>query len=587
MKRFFGVLAALLVTISFLSVQTAAADTTNNFRITSYDIQYELSRDSESRSALKTSETIVAQFSTFDYNHGIERAIPKTYNGHPIDLEITKVTDEKGNDWEYSTYSQKDMTVLRIGDPDAYVHGAQTFHIEYSQRDVTRYFANTERDEWYWDTNGTGWKVPINQLTVSVVIDESLADARAGEPMCYQGAEGATDSCQVGTTGTSEYTVQATNLAAGENVTLAFGFKQGTFAEYVASPYEVFAKIWVGVQIVSIVLTVILSIVFGVLFSRRSNRTKEQNPIVAEYIPPKDTSVLVASKVGDMSLTVFSAQLIDLAVRRYISIIETRPKSTWKSAEYDIVITKDIASLLDEEKEILTDMFDGVPAVGGRIALSKLRSSVAYMRRTRDNDAKLQALIEKTYGIREKSPKASKLFYRWASILLIVGFLTLSPAFGIGAFVLWLMGIMLRPLTDKGLQLRRYILGLDKYIKASETERLKFLQGPDTAQKVGYDVDPGNPGQLVKLYERVLPYAILFGYEQQWAKRLGDFYQESGSAPDWYAGSAPFSAAVFASSLHNFSETSSYSGGSSSSTGGSSGGGSSGGGGGGGGGGGW
>ena len=172
--------------------------------------------------------------------------------------------------------------------------------------------------------------------------------------------------------------------------------------------------------------------------------------------------------------------------------------------------------------------------------------------------------------------------------MLIIGLLTLSPALLLVAAIVAGFGFFIRPLTDKGFELRRYVLGLDKYIKAAEVERLKFLQGPDTAKKIGESVDVNNTGQLVKLYERVLPYAILFGREKEWAKRLGDFYATTQTSPSWYSGTTAFNAAVFSSTLGSFSSAASYSGGSSSSSsGGSSGGGSSGGGGGGGGGGGW
>ena len=56
MKRFYGVvLAAVLVVTSVFGASNAQAQSdVNTFRITSFDIQYELSRDSESRSVLKT-----------------------------------------------------------------------------------------------------------------------------------------------------------------------------------------------------------------------------------------------------------------------------------------------------------------------------------------------------------------------------------------------------------------------------------------------------------------------------------------------------------------------------------------------------
>lgn len=588
MKRIFGVLAILLLAIGLFPTHNAAALNTNNFRITSYDIQYELSRDSEGRSVLKTVETITAAFPSFDQNHGIERAIPARYDGHSTSLAVQSVTNAEGTPLSYGTRSEGDMTILRIGDADTYVHGVQTYKISYTQRDVTHFYQDTNRDEWYWDTNGTEWQVPIDQLTASMTFDKGLVETREGAPACYQGLSSGADACTIASVNDTSYTLEATSLAAGENVTVAFGFEPDTFMQYAMSPTELF---WLSIgiiQAVSVFVSIALAIIFGFIWHRRSFRKKEEHPIVAEYIPPKNASVMVASKVLTAPTAVFSAQLIDLAVRHFISIIQTKEKSLWRQADYDIVVASNLASLRDEEKELLRDMFGKEPKIGDRVKLSGLRNNAGYSMRTLDNDKKLKQLIEGNYAIREKSPQASRLFYRWAIALLIVGVLTLSIPFGLAALVLWLYGFFLRPLTDKGLAIRRYVLGLDKYIKASEVDRLKFLQGPDTAQKVGYIVDPDDPGELVKLYERVLPYAILFGRESEWAQRLGDVYDRTHTAPDWYTGTTAFNAVVFASSLDSFSTAASYSGGSSSSSsGGSSGGGSSGGGGGGGGGGGW
>jgi len=582
--------------IGLLPVHNVAAQNTNNFSISSYDIQYELSRDSESRSVLKTTEKIVAAFPAYDQNHGLERAIPSTYENHSTNLTIKDVTDENGKSRNFTTYESNGNTVLRIGDPNVYVRGLQTYVITYTQRDVTRFFEDTGRDEWYWDTNGTEWQVPINALSISVKVDPSTAGAQVGNPVCYRGLNQSNTQaqdklyniCEILKDKGGSYTVNATKLGIGENITVAFGFAKGTFAPYKMSPNEIMVAIWGVAQALATPVAVILIIAFSVSYSRRTYRSKETNPLVAEYIPPKKASLIVSSKVAAVvPQYVFSAQLIDLAVRHFISIIETKPRSTWKSPEYDLVITSDLEPLFEEEKEILRDMFDKLPAIGERLALKSLKNNTGYGTRILDNDKKLKLLIEGQYALREKVPKTSRLFYRWAIATGIFAVLTLSPALFFATVVIAVLGFIIRPLTDKGLALRRYVLGLNKYIKASETERLAFLQGPDTAQKVGYDVDPNNPGQLVKLYERVLPYAILFGQEKKWAKQLGDFYGQSQTTPDWYTGTSAFNAAAFASTMSSFSSASSYPAGSSSSSGGSSGGGFSGGGGGGGGGGGW
>lgn len=588
MKYLLGAAVVFLLAAFLLPVQPVAARDTNNFVISLYEIDYELTRDSSNRSSLKTVETITAEFPSFDQNHGIERALPSSYDGHSTSISIDSITNAAGDAVEYTTRTEDGFKILRIGNPDAYVQGTQTYTIQYTQRDVTQTFEDTGRDEWYWDTNGTGWRVPINQLRITATIDPALVASREGTPACYSGVEGSSATCTLiaNEEGTS-YSGVYGPLAAGSNVTVAFGFKKGTFAAYQPSLFDTLFAIWAIIAAITGVASLIIFICVTVVFYKKRNRSKDLGFIAAEYIPPKNVSVLVSSKVVDTAVWVFSAQLIDFAVRHYIEIIETKAKSTWSAAKYDIKIVQDSSTLLAEEREILEDMFGHLPSVGEQIALDSLKTNYAYITRTADNDTKLQKLIEGEYAVREKSPTVSKYFYRWAIALLIAGVLVLSPFVLFFAGIIALYGLLIRPLTDKGLALRRYVLGLDKYIKAAEAERLAFLQGPDTAQKIGVSVDPNNPAQLVKLYERVLPYAILFGREKEWTKRLGDFYSTTQTQPGWYSGASPFNAAVFGASISSFSQAAAYSGGSSSSAGGSGAGGSSGGGGGGGGGGGW
>lgn len=588
MKHLLQFIAAVVVIAAAIPFATVSAEGTNNFIISSFDISYDLSRDSEKRSTLKTTEKIVAEFPGSDQNHGLERAIPKQYDGHSTSLRIDSVTDADGKPLRYSTdESTGSVLILRIGDPDSYVHGLQTYQIVYTQRDVTKFYADNQRDEWYWDTNGTEWKVPINRLIAKVTIDESLAPELQAQPMCYGGLYGSQATCGVRQDEQGAYVFEKSNLARGENITVAFGFTKDTFGAYQETLGEILLRWWMILSVSSGIITFIVFIILMVLYTRRRNRVSELGSIPAEYIPPRDASVSASALVVTPTGSVFAAQLIDLAVRHYITIVETKPKSLWKPAEYDLRIERDPKKLLAEELELLTDMFNKEPGVGESVALSSLRMNMAYITRTSDNAKKLTTLVEGTYGLREKNVAASRFFYRWSIALLVLGIVTLSPFSLILTGIVALCAHALRPLTDKGLALRRYVLGLDKYIKAAEAERLKFFQGPDTAEKVGEPVDPTNTVQILKLYERVLPYAILFNREKQWSKRLGDMYSTTNTSPEWYSGQAAFNAVYFSSVLSSFSQAASYSGGANSGSSGSGGGGSSGGGGGGGGGGGW
>jgi uncharacterized membrane protein YgcG len=274
-------------------------------------------------------------------------------------------------------------------------------------------------------------------------------------------------------------------------------------------------------------------------------------------------------------------------VRHYVKIYQTKDKSLFHAAEYDIEITKDINNLKAEEQEIIRDIFGSDTSVGSRLALKTLKNNTTVYTRTLNNDAQLKKLIRGEYGLRAKNETQTKWFKKVAVISFALAVVTLNPIVAMAALVAIICAFTLWPLTDKGLEVYRYMEGLKMYIKVAETERLKMLQSPEGAEKAG-PVDTNDGGSLVKLYERVLPFAVLFGQEKEWTKRIGQLYESLQRSPDWYSGTNPvFNAAAFNVAMSGFSTTATYSSASSSSSGGSSGGGSSGGGGGGGGGGGW
>src|SRR5690242_4769958 len=113
MRRLF--LAVALFFLVLVAPATVHADV-NNFVIQHYTIDYTLQKDSSGRSVLKTVETITADFPEYDQNHGIERAIPQVYDGHPTELSILSVSKPDGTRWNYTTYTSNDNLVVRVGD---------------------------------------------------------------------------------------------------------------------------------------------------------------------------------------------------------------------------------------------------------------------------------------------------------------------------------------------------------------------------------------------------------------------------------------------------------------------------------------
>jgi uncharacterized membrane protein YgcG len=272
---------------------------------------------------------------------------------------------------------------------------------------------------------------------------------------------------------------------------------------------------------------------------------------VPEYLPPKNASVLVASTVVGKTPQSMTAQMIDLAVRHYLKIYETESKHWFRSKRsYEIELVKDPAGLSAGERK-LVEMLLGVGAVPGqRVALETLKTKLYTEAATLQKDSYKTA---ETSGLFASIAADKKRYYWIGGLLTAAGFLLLLPAAaGMGIITLITVAAW-RPLTEKGVELKDYLQGLKMYMELAEADRLKQLQSPDGAAKTG-GIDTGNKKQLVKLYERLLPYAMLFGIEKEWLKQFAPLYEQP---PDWYGGNwAAFNGAVFASSLNDFAATS-------------------------------
>ncbi len=586
MKKFW--LVTLLATVFVLLQPATGSAAVNDFVITDFAIQYNLGRDATGRSTLETTETITALFPDIDQNHGLERALPNSYDGHSTSLKLQSVTDESGASLPYSINKTGSISVLRIGKADTYVHGSKTYVIRYTSRDVTKFFKDTGRDEFYWDTNGTGWQLPIQRLTVTLNLDESIAKSLTGDKACYQGFTGSTATCEITIDETAtQYKVTATNLGAGENVTIALGFAASAFQPYQKTLFDKVFVWWVLWQFAS---GAVAFIVLLVLLQRASRRYRPKLEAIApEFIPPKNTDIQTAALVSGRGVKMFSAQIIDLAVRHFLVIRLVKEKTLFSPAEYEIEIVKDPSLLLPEEYTFLSTLFGGDVTVGSRLNLKTLKNNTSIASTFQANRQKLVKSLSASGGYWEARDTDRALFKRSAGTAAVIGLLTLSiPLFSI-VFVSMIIAFVLKSMTDKGIELSRYVAGLKLYVGAAEAEQLRMLQSPEGADKVG-DLAAG--GQKITLYERLLPYAVLFGLEKNWSTALGTMYEQAGQKPSWYDGgssSALFNAAAFShvmtnvsSAMSTYSASTGYS-----SSGGSSGGGSSGGGGGGGGGGGW
>lgn len=569
----------------------AAHANVDNFTFDSFDVEYTLDRDAEGRATLTTVETLVARFPDFDQNRGIRRTLPATYQGRPTALEVVTVTDENGQPRPFEVESSDGVTSVVSAVPEGrFVRGVQTYVITYTQRDTVDAFTNTGAEEFYWNLNGTDWAQPFGSVTGTVRLGPGLADALTGGVFCYQGPAGSTELCDVAISGDT-VTVAATRpLGPYENVTVAIGFEPGTFTLYDRSPT---ASVFFWMLLAALLAAVAIAVVALRLRFTRFRDAPGRPVIVPEYLPPKDIDLVEAAILLHRRKRAIASEIIDLAVQGRIRIIEEEKsfgRSTWKLELVSIL------GASDYEMRLMQFFFGTTLVPGTQHVLSARSTTIS----TQLAKWLTEVAIDET----RKRKWRRTIPARYSVLLSIAGFgaLAASFVFWVGlteegrdpgfAFVAVALAVVAaivtagamgrRPLTESGAEIHDHLRGLDDYIQLAESDRMRVLQSPEGALRD--PVDTTNREARLRLTERLLPWAVLFGHEKEWAEELGTFYDE-GQSPSWYRGAHSFNAGAFAAGVGSVASTmsSSYSG--TSSSGGSSGGGSSGGGGGGGGGG--
>jgi len=586
MKRWLLALAVL-----FVWSGSAQAQNPNAFHVESFKAEYWLDEDERGIGRMAVQETIAAEFPSIDQNHGILRAIPKIYRRADLNLDINGVRDEDGREYPFTTYSENDNLVLKIGDAGTFVHGRTVYVIDYQLSNVITFFDG--HDELFWNVNGTQWSQPFGSVTAVVHVPDKLIPALRDQQRCFSGPAGSTNSgdCQmerVITSGGLDITISAQDLAPTENLSFVLAFNQGTFFK---DPWPARQRL---LQAASGVLPPVAILGYMINRWRRLGRDPAgRGVIIPQYAPPKDFNVLTADVLINERLQTkaVSAAIIELAVSGYLKIHESQKKKLIGSdSRYSLELVKDASDLPASQQDLVKGLFSSVSAVGERVDLSTKANQLYKTVRTLNKDVP-KGLWKRRYF--RTNPATARAHWLGRGVLvLVIGialvFISwtrlLGAGLAVGSAIMMLFSGAMPSRTKLGVNTRDALLGLKDYIKLAEAERLKYLQSPEGVKQYG---DPAKSENKLHLFEKLLPYAMLFGLEKDWAKQFASLYTQPPEWFDSYRGG--FNSMVLADSLGSFNSTATtaFSPPSSSGSSGFSGGGGSGGGGGGGGGGGW
>ncbi len=569
LKKKYSLILVIALAFVFLPGLISRAQTQANQseKIISFSSNLETRTDA----SVNLVETIVYDFGQ-NQRHGIFRTIRiKNADNKNMDVSVTGVYDEKGQQYPYTiSKSSKDVTV-KIGDPNNTITGIHTYVLSFNITNVATYFEN--KDEFTWNVIGTDWPVPILHASASVTVPDAVNEADITYS-CYRGAYGSTNSCISKRQDGKTIMFSDDNFVPGEDFTVSVGIPKGIIV-----PAQEKADYSEVIKIIIAILLPIGTLIGMLIFRRKKGGAKDTTTIIPEYAPPsgfKPTLVgaAVDGSVDDKDIT---AGIISTAQEGFLKITRIEKQTFFGKADYELELLKPITDLLEKTEQSILKCFFIEGRAGEKVLLSSFKRSRALVSAI----DKIKTNIDEDMvarGFFTTSPKKLKQVIWIPFIVATVIETSLGQMFGsyIGmgvlasTLVVLLVGLSIKPTTELGKNIRRQILGFKQFLTVTDKDRMDFHNAPEK-----------NPQQFMEY----LPYAIALGVEEKWAKQFEGIYL---TPPNWYAGAntANFTAASF---VHDMSVFTAYSNSISSpqSSGASGGGGFSGGGGGGGGGGSW
>ncbi|MBQ3320568.1 DUF2207 domain-containing protein [Candidatus Saccharibacteria bacterium] len=539
---------------------------TNNFHFSDFTADYYLYKDSEGISHLKVVESVTAVFPNFEQNKGICRQIPFT-NKNGTNITLSRLTEDDitvtRNGVEepiYSIEKEKDYYNVCTG-TDEYVLGVQTYEFTYRFSKVVTEFSESGRkyQELYWDTNGNGASQRFDSVTARVHFEDE--NVFSGKSWCYVGKYGGNDQTRCSIEKISDgVQFSALNLSSFEGLTFDVELKEGSFK--IPEPELDYTYVWLFAILVGLCVLIVIRFIRKFLKTREKANYYKGYFVKPEYQPNKDYSLgeMAEIYIGDKK-DVKVAMLLEMVVNKKIDFQKGEKKRDWN------IIINTLDGVSPEEVSLLTILNDGTsPKAGDVIKIKRHTATVKLVNLKKAmetkilEDLKKDGLVEKDYSMGSSGKRGIANIISMTIIIVpviiaigffILGmlsdFMDLSGDYGkfmvfkddfmLNSFIVIVVTTIVSVVlsdasqkyeshTNKGLEASRYMDGLRLYIEMAEAERMKVLQSVK-----GADVSAKG---IVKLYEKLLPYAAVFGLEESWMDEMKEYCElEEIEQPDY------------------------------------------------------
>ena len=500
------------------------------------------------------SSIAVVEDITYDFgavaHHGIFRNIPYSYDrgGGKYNLQIKalSVTDGTGIPYKYSTSKTGGNFQIKIGDANTNLTGVREYILHYTVQGAINYFS--DHDELYWNATGNDWTVPISNVQIQVAGLEQFGSAVT--IACYSGAYGASVPCTQSANTAGVPSFFEPQLMPGQGLTFVTGFPKG----FVHQPTN-WEKIFQMVRDNVIVLLPIAVFLFmWFLWRKKGKDPLGFSTIVPQYEAPESLTPTEVGAIVDASVDTqdVTAEIIHLAVLGFIKItrLETK-KLIFTSTDYQLDLLKPTKDMPERfQQRISEGLFNG-SSFDEHLGLQKSSVKISDLKNSFYEDLKAvkdmlyDSVVEKGYFA--ANPQKVRGGYTVTSAILIIGgiwlgkYLGLYPVLSIivSAIIIGVFGYFMPALTVKGAQTKQQILGLKLYLSVAEKDRLKFFNAPE---------------KTPERFEKLLPYAIVLGVENEWAAQFESLYTQP---PTWYNDpySHGFNSLLLMHSLNEFSSS--------------------------------
>lgn len=542
MFRYFFTFILSLFFFSFTSPTLAA----ENWVIDNFQSQINIQPDGK----VAITETINADFGN-NSKHGIFRDIPYIYhteNNSKIYTEIqVSAVIQNGINANYRISTEGDFVRLQIGDANKTISGKNEYQITYLATGVLRSFEN--HDELYWDVIGNGWPVAITKATAQVTLPENgITDT-----ICFQGVINSQQECSSIVISQNKANFQSSRtLNPSEGLTIVLGYTKGMVpiltvtppatTQYTGnySPQIYPPNGWI------FLVTSLFGIGLIFYWWKKNGEENMTGAIMVEYkaphnLRPAEVGTILDERADTLDV---SATIIDLAARGYLTIEEKEKTWLFGSTDYIFARTsKNADNLLSYEQLLLEKLFEEADIV----ELSELKNEF-YDELVEIKNELYAEIVDKKYF--PKNPEKVKSWYMGLGAFIAIASIFITSVglfqtsgnlsgFGFGlfavGFVLLFFSRSLPKRTATGNQALKQILGYKLFIDKVETYPQRFMEKEN-------------------LFNEVLPYAIVFGNTKKFAEALKDLGLKP-KQPNWYKSSGSFDAIIFASHLHNFSNS--------------------------------